>query len=282
MKLIQEITEEVSLLLEDVSGKKRHIIKGRFAVSEEVNKNGRMYPKSVLENAVNKYIKEKVENQTSYGELDHPTGPKINSDRISHLIEELTWDNNVVMGKAVVLNTPMGQIAKAIMDGGGRLGVSTRGLGSLKENAKGIQEVQNDLHFSTIADLVTNPSGPSCWVNGIMENTEYYYDAENQTYAEKVSNVVKEVHKLSKRQLEENSFKLFKNFLNEIQTDITESNINSIKLRYATNHASSLPNRDKNNIYKRVLKHLNGIWKPDNEDTKKTHEEIAKTAARLQ
>lgn len=219
MRLITELTEEVSLLSEERNGVKRHIIKGKFAVSEEVNKNGRIYPKSVMENAVNRYITEKVSNQTAYGELGHPQGPKINEDRISHLIEELTWDKNDVYGKAVLFNTPMGNIAKSIMEGGGRIGVSTRGLGSLKPNSKGIQEVQNDLRFATIADIVTDPSGPGCFVKGIMENVEYYYNADDDSYVEKVENVIKEVHKMSKRQLEENTFRLFKKFLDELKTD---------------------------------------------------------------
>jgi hypothetical protein len=219
MLLFREITEEITPLIEDVGGKKRYMISGRFAVSEEVNKNGRMYPKTVLENAVSKYISTKVNSKTSYGELGHPSGPKINEPLISHLIESLEWDNNVVMGKAVIFDTTQGLNAKAIMDGGGRLGVSTRGLGSLKANSRGIQEVQGDLHFSTIADIVTDPSGPGCFVNGIMENVEYYYNAADDTYAEKVERMVKQTKSMSKRQLEENSYRLFKNFINNLKDD---------------------------------------------------------------
>lgn len=219
MLLIREITETVTPLIEDVAGKKRYMIEGRFAVSEEVNKNGRMYPKTVLENAVRKYVEAKVNTKTSYGELGHPVGPKINEPLISHLNESLTWDKNVVMGRAVIFDTTQGLNAKAIMDGGGTLGVSTRGLGSLKANSKGIQEVQDDLHFSTIADIVTDPSGPGCFVKGIMENVEYYYNAADDTYAEKVEEMVKQVHKLSKRQLEEQSYRMFKSFLDELKND---------------------------------------------------------------
>lgn len=217
MLFFKELNESIDTIIEEVDGKKKYKIKGRFAVSEEINKNGRIYPKHVLENAVDTYIKEKVDNKSAYGELGHPIGPKINESLISHLITDLTWDRNYVLGEAVIFDTVNGLNAKAIMDGGGRLGVSTRGIGSIKKNSRGINEVQNDLRFSTIADIVTDPSGPGCFVNGIMENREYFYNVDDDSYSEATEELVKKVHTLSKRKLEENYYNLYKNFINHLK-----------------------------------------------------------------
>lgn len=214
MKLIAELTEEVEYLSEDIGGKKHLYITGPFAIAEEVNKNNRFYPRSVMERALNEYIDARLKTRTAYGELGHPPGPKINEDRIALLATNLDWDKNRVIGKARILDTPMGKIVEGIMEGGGKLGVSTRALGSVKANSKGINEVQDDLNFRTIADVVTDPSGPGCFVNGIMENVEFFYDAARGTYIEEhIDDIKKDIKKMSLREINEKKFILFENFL---------------------------------------------------------------------
>lgn len=216
MRLITELTTEnlaFNTINED-NGKRKLYIEGVFAQSEIVNRNNRVYPKSVMEAAMTKYIGEKVKNCTAYGELGHPQGPKINEDRISHLIESLTWDGNNVVGKARVLDTNMGRIVEGIMDGGGRVGVSTRGLGSVKPNNRGIMEVQNDFRIATAADIVTDPSGPNCMVNGIMEGVEWIFDATKGTFMEtKIEQMSDIVKKFSKQELDEKKLALFEYYI---------------------------------------------------------------------
>lgn len=215
MKLLRELVETVSYIEEANEGQKSFFITGPFMQSEVKNKNGRVYPRSVMEQAVSKYIGQKVNNKTSYGELSHPQGPKINEDRISHLIESLSWDGNDVIGKAKILNTPMGNIAKAIMEGGGRLGVSSRGLGSLKQNQKGIMEVQNDFFISTAADLVSDPSAPAAWVNSVMENIEWKLNESTGEWFQEMIHETK--NEIKKQKLNEDRIlKLFKDFVESI------------------------------------------------------------------
>lgn len=207
MKLISELTESIEFVTEEVNGKKNLYIEGIFMQAELPNKNGRLYPRSVMEQAVDKYSSDRLNIKTSYGELGHPQGPKINEDRISHLIESLTWNGNDVHGKAKILGTEKGNIARAIIEGGGRLGVSSRGLGSLKENKSGLQEVQNDFYLATPADIVTDPSAPGALVNGIMEGVEWMYDEKNGLWFQQmVEDVKNEVHSLPKSQLNEEKF----------------------------------------------------------------------------
>lgn len=219
MRLITELTEEIGykVVTEEATGKKSLYLEGIFAQSEIVNKNNRVYPRAVMESAMDKYINEKVQSRTAYGELGHPQGPKINEDRISHLIESLNWDQNNVLGKARILNTNMGRIVEGIIEGGGRVGVSTRGLGSVKPNSRGIMEVQNDFRVATAADIVTDPSGPNCMVNGIMEGVEWVYDATKGTYMEqRIEQFVDTVKKFNKRELNEKKLWLFNHYLTEI------------------------------------------------------------------
>lgn len=174
MKLIIEQAGDTQQLVEDAgNGKKNFVIEGVFLQSEIKNKNGRMYPKHIMQRAVTKYIKESIDQNIAYGELAHPEGPTINPDRISHRITSLREDGNNYIGKAIINNNPMGKIAQGLMEDGGRLAVSSRGLGSLKRVGDAMQ-VQEDFFLATAADIVINPSAPDAFVNGIMEGREYY------------------------------------------------------------------------------------------------------------
>ena len=213
MKLIAELTEETQYITEkSEDGKKQHFIMGRFMTAEEKNKNGRLYKKDILENEVSRYIREVVNAKRAFGELNHPAGPTINLDRVSHIITELRWDGNYVNGKAKITSTPMGEIARGLLESGGQLGVSTRGLGSLKES-NGVMVVQSDFKLSTV-DIVSDPSGPGCFVNGIMEGVDWLYDPVKDTWLEeKLHETKKEIHNLSKRQLEEQKLAIFENYI---------------------------------------------------------------------
>lgn len=173
MKLIKEISQELNYLTEATeNGKKGIYIEGIFMQADRENKNGRMYPKSIMEKELGRYqtlIKEK----RSLGELGHPPNPTINLNNVSHLITNLRFEGSDIVGKAKILDTPMGKIAQNFIEEGVRLGVSSRGLGSLKER-NGINEVQDDFHLATV-DIVADPSGPDCWVGGIMEDVDWLF-----------------------------------------------------------------------------------------------------------
>lgn len=218
MKLIRElITEAVDSVIEESEGKKKLYITGPFAVCEEKNKNGRIYPRGVMEEAVTKYVNEKVSPKMAWGELGHPQGPKINETLVSHLIEEVKWDGNNVMGKAqVTLGTPNGKTLAGLIESGGRVGVSTRALGTVKENTSGLLEVQSGLKFATLADAVLDPSAPGAFVNGIMESVEYFYDSEGTLQSRAANECKQIIKKLSKSQLEESYFRIFKYYLDNI------------------------------------------------------------------
>lgn len=160
------------------------------------NRNGRIYPSATLESEMNRYDKEFIQTKRALGELGHPDGPQINGDRVSHLITEMKRDGNDFYGKAKILSTPMGEIVKSLLDEGVKIGVSTRGLGSVKAGRDGVMEVQKDFHLSTV-DIVTDPSAPNAFVNGIMENVEYYYDiaSGNWRATQAIENIVEEVEK---------------------------------------------------------------------------------------
>lgn len=218
MKLIRELTESVSYLTEadESTGKKNLYIEGIFLQADIKNKNGRVYPLSVMENEVQRYIKDKVKNDTAYGELGHPNGPTINPDRISHRIVSLQREGSNYVGKARISNTPMGNIARGLIEDGGRLGVSSRGLGSLKER-NGVMEVQSDFHLATAGDIVIDPSAPDAFVNGIMENVDWVYDERNGWKAlELAEDIKKEVHENYKQLDEEFFIKAFESFLKKL------------------------------------------------------------------
>jgi hypothetical protein len=216
MKLIAELTEDTQYITErSEDGKKHHYITGRFMTAEEKNKNGRLYKKDILEKEVERYLREVVKAKRAFGELNHPAGPTINLDRVSHIITELNWDGNFVNGKAKITSTPMGEIARGLLESGGQLGVSTRGMGSLKES-NGVMVVQPDFKLSTV-DIVSDPSGPGCFVNGIMENVDWIYDPVHNTWhEEKLHETKKYIHTLSKSQLEEKKLAIFEEYLSSL------------------------------------------------------------------
>ena len=173
MKLIAEFNEQnVQCIVEkNEKGEKSFTIEGVFAQAEQKNRNGRIYPKKTMQSAVDKYVEEQVSKNRAVGELNHPEGPTVNLDKVSHLITDLHWEGNDVVGKASILDTPMGQIVKGLLEGGVNLGVSTRGMGSLVERS-GAMYVKDDFTLSTI-DIVQDPSAPNAFVNGIMEGVEW-------------------------------------------------------------------------------------------------------------
>ena len=198
MKLITEHTENVEYIIEaKEGGGKNYVIEGIFAQAEQKNRNGRIYPSSTLENEMKRYNKEFIETKRALGELGHPDGPQINGDRVSHLITEMRREDNDFYGKAKILSTPMGEIVKSLLDEGVKIGVSTRGLGSVKAGRDGVMEVQKDFHLSTV-DIVTDPSAPNAFVNGIMENVEYYYDIASGNW--RATQMVEEIQQKVEKQ----------------------------------------------------------------------------------
>lgn len=177
MKLICELQESVNYeFIEEGAKPKQYFIEGIFMQSEKKNKNGRVYPLDVLEKEVNRYVKEYVEPKRAFGELGHPDGPTVNLDRASHMITSLVKEGKNFVGRAKVLNTPNGQIVKCLIDEGARLGVSSRGMGTLKQDEKNSQIVQKDFYLATAADIVADPSAPNAFVEGIMEGKEWIWD----------------------------------------------------------------------------------------------------------
>lgn len=213
MKLISEIVENVQVITE---GKSKDLyIEGVFLQSELANRNNRIYPKAVMEKEVARYMKEYVDSKRAFGELGHPEGPTINLDRVSHIITSLKEDGNNYIGRAKILNTPMGNIVKGLIEGGAQLGVSSRGMGTLKERDGGINEVQNDFYLATAADIVADPSAPDAFVQGIMENKEWMFVNGQWTY-QNIDETKKLIEATRKQQLEEVKFRVFENFLNSL------------------------------------------------------------------
>jgi len=214
MKLITETVEQVEFLTEAAAdGGKNYFIEGTFMQADTLNRNKRMYPKHILLNEVNRYTKEFVNNSRAFGELNHPAGPTVNLDRVAIIIKEFKCDGSDVYGKAKVMSTPMGEIVKNLINEGARLGVSTRGMGSLKQR-NGYNEVQPDFMLSAV-DIVADPSAPNAFVNGIMEGKEWIWDngiLEEQTIQE----YKKELKKASSKKLEEKAIKLFEDFLKRL------------------------------------------------------------------
>jgi len=213
MKLICELTESVDyeLIEEGAGGKKQYFIEGIFMQSEQKNKNGRIYPKEVLQKEVNRYVKEYVEPKRAFGELGHPDGPTVNLDKVSHMITELVEDGKNFIGRAKILDTPNGQIVKSLIDEGARLGVSSRGMGTLKAE-KRAQVVQDDFYLATAADIVADPSAPNAFVEGIMEGVEWVWDG-GLLKAQDVERAKANIQKASSKQLEEVKLREFKNLL---------------------------------------------------------------------
>jgi hypothetical protein len=214
MKLITELTEDVRYIKENIgNGEKTYFIEGVFMQADTKNRNGRIYPKNILNKECTRYIKEYVEKGRAMGELNHPSGPTVNLDRVSHIIKELHEDGTSIVGKAKVLDTPMGRIVKNLIDEGAQLGVSTRGMGSLRPK-NGYQEVQEDFMLAAI-DIVADPSAPNAFVNGIMEGREWIF--ENGMWSERQKEeAVKIIKKSSRRELNENIAKVFESFFKQI------------------------------------------------------------------
>lgn len=217
MKLITELFENVQYITEaKENGEKVHFIEGVFMQAERGNKNGRIYPEGVMAKEVSRYVNEVVKNNRAYGELGHPQGPSINLDRVSHIITELYRDGKNFIGKARLSKTPMGEIARGIMESGGQLGVSSRAMGSLKEE-KGVMVVQKDLRLSTAADIVADPSAPDAFVNGIMEGVEWIYDPVKDTWLEeKLNNTRNKLRKMSMSQIEEQRLAIMEDYLTSL------------------------------------------------------------------
>jgi len=215
MKLITEMTEDVTYLIEEdkETGIKSHYIQGIFMQAEQKNRNGRVYPLGIMTNEVTRYNKDLVSRNRALGELNHPQGPTVNLDRVSHMIKDLKIQGNDVVGKAKLLDTPMGNIAKNLVSEGAQLGVSSRGMGSLEEK-DGTNYVKDDFMLSAI-DIVADPSAPNAFVNGIMEGKEWVWD--NGIIKEKIINdYCKMIEKASSRELEEKALHAFKDFISKL------------------------------------------------------------------
>jgi hypothetical protein len=217
MKLIKEHTEEVKLIVEEAKGtkEKNYFIEGVFLQSNLKNRNGRMYPKEVMQKEVDRYTKEYINKNRAFGELGHPDSPTINLDRVSHMIKELRLDGDNYIGKAKIMDTPYGKIVKNLIDEGAQLGVSSRGLGSLVQK-NGIQLVQDDFMLATAADIVADPSAPDAFVEGIMEGKEWIYNASTKSWviAEQIR---KDIEKMTARQVAESQARMFQTFLNGLK-----------------------------------------------------------------
>jgi len=214
MKLIRELTESVNYLTEEKDGKKTLFIEGPFLVAEAVNKNKRMYKEETMRNEVNRYTEEYITKNRAFGELGHPDTPSINLDRVSHLIVGLRQEGNAWIGKAKILETPMGNIARNLIEGGAQLGVSSRGMGSLKmEN--GINVVQGDFHLATAADIVADPSAPGAFVQGIMEGKEWMLVNGVWTEIDQ-SNAIAKVKQASRKEIEDVSLRIWESFVKKL------------------------------------------------------------------
>jgi len=204
MKLITEHTNEVEYIVE--GKEKQQYIKGIFMQSDIKNQNGRVYPFSVLKKEVRNFNEKYVKQDRALGELGHPMGPTVNLDRVSHVITELFEDGKNFVGKAKIIDTPNGKIVKNLLESGVRLGVSSRGLGSVKTNKNGVNEVQDDFVLSTV-DIVSDPSAPDAFVNGIMEGKEFSLTGEVEY------DILQEIRDTVKFRLEQKKIELFKRFM---------------------------------------------------------------------
>ena len=216
MKLITEEIESVQVLTETVNGKKTLYIQGPFLQTEVVNRNGRMYRMPVMEREVRRYTEQYVNKGRALGELGHPDGPTVNLDRVSHKIVSLQREGNNFIGKAQILSTPMGKIAESLLKEGVTLGVSSRGIGSVKQNNEGYSEVGEDFMLATAADIVADPSAPDAFVQGIMEGKEWVWDGGmlREKMAEQTQRRINAL--VDENLLEDYKLSLFNEFLNSL------------------------------------------------------------------
>ena len=216
MKLIKEHIEEVRYLTEKTEdGKKQMYIEGIFLVGDTVNRNNRMYKMDTLRNEVTRYTKDLIESNRALGELGHPDTPSLNLERVSHKIVSLKENGNTFVGKALIMETPYGNIAKNLIDSGVNLGVSSRALGSVVMTKEGYNLVQDDLRLATAADIVADPSAPGAFVQGIMENKEWLF-VEGRFVEVDIDNTKRQIRAASSRQIEEVALKLFENYLSKL------------------------------------------------------------------
>lgn len=218
MKLIKEHTETVNYLIEEdkETGKKNYNIEGVFLQADIKNRNGRIYPVDVLDKEVKRYVKENVKKNRAYGELGHPDSPTINLDRVSHMIKDLKLEGKNFVGKAKIMDTPYGKIVKSLIDEGASLGVSSRGMGSLKTTKDGSSEVQKDFMLATAADIVADPSAPDAFVRGVMEGKEWMF-VDGKFVEQDIDAVKSSITKATRSQLEEAKLFAFAKFLKAIK-----------------------------------------------------------------
>ena len=218
MKLISEFVYHqigYNIITEEKTGKKNYVIEGVFAQADMKNRNGRIYPKAIMEKAIGDYNEKQVSKGRAVGELNHPEGPTVNLDKVSHKIEELKFEGNDVMGKATVLDTPMGQIVKGLLDGGVQLGVSTRGMGSLMQQNNAMV-IKDDFMLNAI-DIVQDPSAPSAFVNGVMEGVDWVWH-NGILEPQAIEKMETEIKKAPRADLYEVQVREFKNFLSLLKS----------------------------------------------------------------
>jgi len=214
MKLISEEISQAEYLVEETNGKKDYKIRGVFLQSDLKNRNGRVYPKDILDKEVKRYNAEFINKKRAFGELGHPDGPTVNLERVSHMITKLYPDGQNFIGEAKIMNTPYGKIVKGLIDEGAQLGVSSRGMGSLEQRG-GANYVKDDFYLATAADIVADPSAPDAFVEGIMENKEWIWN--NGVLVEKNIDAWKrEIESAKRNALAEAKVKVFQNFLKNL------------------------------------------------------------------
>lgn len=217
MKLIKEVFDTTSFVVENKLGKgKEYFIEGIFLQSDVTNRNKRMYPEEVMDKEVGRYMESLVKQNRAYGELGHPDTPSINLDRVSHLIVDLRKEGKNYVGKAKIMETPMGNIARGLLDGGANLGVSSRALGSLQMNKEGVNVVQDDFMLSTAADIVADPSAPDAFVRGIMESVEWVF-VDGKFEQRQIEETKKLIQRTPSKRLTEASISAFQNFLSNLK-----------------------------------------------------------------
>jgi len=225
--LIKEIVEDVQYISEDILNEegektgKNYFIEGVIMQGDIKNRNGRMYPASTLIKEMTRYNKNYVEAKRAYGELGHPAGPTINLDRVSHMFTELNQDGSNIIGRAKVMDTPMGKIVKSLIDEGANLGISSRGMRSIKQNKDGVMEVQGDFMLATAGDIVADPSAPDAFVKGVMEGVDWVYDVASSSWTmanafDQIEEEIKETAKVSTRELEIKAAALFEKFVSSL------------------------------------------------------------------
>jgi hypothetical protein len=229
--LIKELSEDVHYITEEAEdgAPKKYFIEGIIMQGDIKNRNGRVYPVSILENEMNRYNEAFVDKKRAYGELGHPEGPTINLDRASHIFTELKREGSNIVGRAKIMETPMGKIVKNIIDEGGLVGISSRGMGSIKKNSKGIMEVQSDFMLATAGDIVADPSAPDAFVKGVMEGVDWIYDVAASSWTaanvlDEIEEEIKEIVKVSprsssrasSRELEIKAAALFEKFVSSL------------------------------------------------------------------